>query len=111
MSMMSTYKNWRTYRNTVAELQGLSNRALSDMGIARGQIRERDGDIVAGVDAMDGGQGRGTGIGHRRATRRRWQGADRLAEVTGVIPFGGGNCRVPASVPQGDRMGAGAASA
>ena len=40
MSMMSTYKNWRTYRNTVAELQGLSNRALSDMGIARGQIRE-----------------------------------------------------------------------
>ena len=40
MSMMSTYKNWRTYRNTVAELQGLSNRALSDMGIARGNINE-----------------------------------------------------------------------
>jgi uncharacterized protein YjiS (DUF1127 family) len=40
MSMMSNYTAWRTYRNTVAELQGLSNRALADLGIARGNIKE-----------------------------------------------------------------------
>lgn len=40
MSMMSSYRNWRTYRNTVAELNGLSNRALADMGIARGNIKD-----------------------------------------------------------------------
>jgi uncharacterized protein YjiS (DUF1127 family) len=40
MSMMSTLRAWRTYRNTVSELNAMSQRDLDDMGIARGQIRE-----------------------------------------------------------------------
>mgnify|MGYP003382096812 CR=1 FL=1 len=40
MSMMSTFKNWRNYRNTVAELNTMSQRELDDMGIARANIRE-----------------------------------------------------------------------
>ena len=40
MSMMSTLRAWRTYRNTVSELNALSQRDLDDMGIARSQIRE-----------------------------------------------------------------------
>jgi uncharacterized protein YjiS (DUF1127 family) len=40
MNMMSTLRKWRTYRNTVSELNALSQRELDDMGIARGQIRE-----------------------------------------------------------------------
>jgi uncharacterized protein YjiS (DUF1127 family) len=40
MSMMSTYRNWRTYRNTVSQMNALSQRELDDMGIARAQIRE-----------------------------------------------------------------------
>ena len=40
MSMMSTLRNWRAYRNTVAELSTLSQRELDDMGIARASIRE-----------------------------------------------------------------------
>lgn len=40
MSMMTSYRNWRTYRNTVAELSELSNRNLADMGLVRANIRE-----------------------------------------------------------------------
>ena len=40
MNMMTSYKNWRNYRNTVAELNGLSNRSLADMGLVRANIRE-----------------------------------------------------------------------
>ena len=45
MTMSSTndtlygrYRRWRRYRETVRELQGLSRRELSDLGIARGDI-------------------------------------------------------------------------
>lgn len=38
MSIMNTYRNWRTYRNTVAELGRLSNRELEDIGISRVNI-------------------------------------------------------------------------
>jgi uncharacterized protein YjiS (DUF1127 family) len=40
MSMMSKLRAWRTYHNTVSELNAMSQRDLDDMGIARGQIRE-----------------------------------------------------------------------
>lgn len=40
MSMMTSYRNWRTYRKTVAELSELSNRNLADMGLVRANIRE-----------------------------------------------------------------------
>lgn len=40
MNVMNSYKTWRNYRNTVAELSGLSNRSLADMGIVRGNISE-----------------------------------------------------------------------
>jgi uncharacterized protein YjiS (DUF1127 family) len=39
MNLAQSYKNWRTYRNTVAELDRLSNRDLSDLGISRTDIR------------------------------------------------------------------------
>jgi uncharacterized protein YjiS (DUF1127 family) len=39
MNLAQSYKNWRTYRNTVAELDRLSNRDLADLGINRVDIR------------------------------------------------------------------------
>jgi uncharacterized protein YjiS (DUF1127 family) len=39
MNFAQSYKNWRTYRNTVSELDRLSNRDLSDLGISRADIR------------------------------------------------------------------------
>jgi uncharacterized protein YjiS (DUF1127 family) len=39
MNLAQSYRNWRTYRNTVSELDRLSNRDLSDLGIARSDIR------------------------------------------------------------------------
>jgi uncharacterized protein YjiS (DUF1127 family) len=39
MNIARTYNNWRSYRNAVAELSGLSNRSLADLGIARADIR------------------------------------------------------------------------
>lgn len=39
MNLARSYKNWRTYRNTVSELDRLSNRDLSDLGISRADIR------------------------------------------------------------------------
>jgi len=38
MSLIQNYRNWRRYRETVNELSRLSNRELTDLGIARGEI-------------------------------------------------------------------------
>ncbi|MEQ1940519.1 DUF1127 domain-containing protein [Mesorhizobium sp. CN5-321] len=38
MNLIRNYRNWRRYREAVAELNGLSNRELSDLGIGRGDI-------------------------------------------------------------------------
>jgi uncharacterized protein YjiS (DUF1127 family) len=40
MNLIRNYRNWRRYRDTVTELNRLSNRELNDLGIARGDIRE-----------------------------------------------------------------------
>lgn len=39
MDVVKTYKNWRQYRSTVAQLSDLSDRSLADMGIVRANIR------------------------------------------------------------------------
>jgi uncharacterized protein YjiS (DUF1127 family) len=39
MNIVKSYNNWRQYRAAVAELSGLSNRNLADLGIARADIR------------------------------------------------------------------------
>ena len=39
MNIVKSYNNWRSYRNAVAELSGLTNRNLADLGIARADIR------------------------------------------------------------------------
>jgi uncharacterized protein YjiS (DUF1127 family) len=38
MNVVKSYQNWRQYRNAVAELNGLSNRNLADLGIHRADI-------------------------------------------------------------------------
>ena len=38
MNLIRNYRNWRRYRDTVSELNRLSNRELTDLGIARGDI-------------------------------------------------------------------------
>ena len=38
MNLIRNYRNWRLYRNTVSELNGLSNRDLADLGINRSDI-------------------------------------------------------------------------
>ena len=38
MNLIRNYRNWRRYRDTVSELNRLSNRELIDLGIARGDI-------------------------------------------------------------------------
>lgn len=38
MNIIRNYRNWRRYRDTVSELNRLSNRELSDLGIARSEI-------------------------------------------------------------------------
>jgi uncharacterized protein YjiS (DUF1127 family) len=40
MGLIRNYRNWRSYRETVNELKRLSNRDLSDLGIARSEIHE-----------------------------------------------------------------------
>jgi uncharacterized protein YjiS (DUF1127 family) len=40
MNLIRNYRNWRRYRETVTELNRLSNRELNDLGISRGNIRE-----------------------------------------------------------------------
>jgi uncharacterized protein YjiS (DUF1127 family) len=39
MNVARTLSNWRKYRQTVSELGRMSNRELSDLGIARTDIR------------------------------------------------------------------------
>jgi uncharacterized protein YjiS (DUF1127 family) len=39
MDIARSYRNWRTYRNTLSELDRLSNRDLADLGISRADIR------------------------------------------------------------------------
>lgn len=38
MDVIGSFKNWRSYRKTVAELGALSNRELDDLGISRSEI-------------------------------------------------------------------------
>lgn len=38
MDIIGSFKNWRSYRRTVAELGALSNRELDDLGISRSEI-------------------------------------------------------------------------
>lgn len=38
MNLIRSYSNWRRYRETVTELNRLSIRELSDLGIARSDI-------------------------------------------------------------------------
>ncbi|MCO6186137.1 DUF1127 domain-containing protein [Rhizobium sp. L1K21] len=39
MNISRSYNNWRKYRQTVYELNLMSNRELADLGIARSDIR------------------------------------------------------------------------
>lgn len=39
MNVVKSYQNWRSYRNAVTELSGLTNRNLADLGITRADIR------------------------------------------------------------------------
>ncbi len=39
MNLIRNYRNWRRYRETVSELNQLTNRELADLGIPRGEIR------------------------------------------------------------------------
>ena len=38
MNLIRNYRNWRRYRDTVSEMNRLSNRELNDLGINRGEI-------------------------------------------------------------------------
>ena len=38
MNLIRNYRNWRRYRDTVTELNRLTNRELQDLGISRGDI-------------------------------------------------------------------------
>ena len=38
MSISTKLRFWRTYRRTVTELQGMTDRQLSDLGIGRSEI-------------------------------------------------------------------------
>lgn len=38
MNIIRNYRNWRRYRQTVTELNRLSSRELTDLGIARSDI-------------------------------------------------------------------------
>lgn len=38
MNLIENYRDWRRYRNAVAQLSRLSDRELNDVGIMRGDI-------------------------------------------------------------------------
>ena len=38
MDIMGKFRDWRSYRRTVAELSALTNRELNDLGINRADI-------------------------------------------------------------------------
>lgn len=40
IQLLTTYKNWRKYRETYGELMRLSTRELNDLGISRGDISQ-----------------------------------------------------------------------
>ena len=40
MNLIRNYRNWRRYRDTVAELNSLSTRELTDLGISRADIHQ-----------------------------------------------------------------------
>ena len=40
MNLVSSYKNWRKYRETYNELMRLTHRELDDLGINRGDINQ-----------------------------------------------------------------------
>lgn len=40
MNFRRSFDDWRRYRRTVSELSRMSDRELSDIGIARGDIRQ-----------------------------------------------------------------------
>ena len=40
MNVYQNYRKWRRYRDTLNELNRLSNRELNDLGIARGNIEQ-----------------------------------------------------------------------
>jgi uncharacterized protein YjiS (DUF1127 family) len=39
MNILRSFQNWRRYRETTRQLHHLSDRSLSDMGVARADIR------------------------------------------------------------------------
>ncbi|MFC5385999.1 DUF1127 domain-containing protein [Aquamicrobium segne] len=40
MNLIRSYRNWRSYRRTVNELNRLSNHQLEDVGILRDEIEQ-----------------------------------------------------------------------
>lgn len=46
MNIARTIRNWRTYRQTVTELQRMTDRQLSDLGIGRCDINRVARDAV-----------------------------------------------------------------
>lgn len=47
MNIARSIRNWRTYRQTVTELQRMTDRQLSDLGIGRCDINRIARDAVA----------------------------------------------------------------
>ena len=47
-TLKTRYSRWQRYSRTVAELEGLSNRDLADLGIARSDIPRLAREAVAG---------------------------------------------------------------
>lgn len=48
MNIARKFRNWRTYRQTISELRGMTDRQLSDLGIGRSDIQRVARDAVAG---------------------------------------------------------------
>ena len=46
MSIARTFRNWRTYRQTITELRSMTDRQLSDLGIGRSEIQRVARDAV-----------------------------------------------------------------
>lgn len=49
--IVRAYTNWRVYRNTLNELQGLSIREMADLGISPSMIRRIALEAAYGKDA------------------------------------------------------------
>ena len=59
MNLIRNYRNWRRYRETVAELSRLSNRELSDLGISRETLQSTLAVYMRDLEAFDRGMGTG----------------------------------------------------